>query len=57
MTVSLIVNPAAGGGRAGRALEAVQDALRGLDIEHHVEPTRDLAHARELARLAAARGE
>ena len=57
MTVSLIVNPAAGGGRAGRALAAVQDALRGLEVEHHVEPTRDLEHARELAGLAAASGE
>lgn len=56
--VCLLVNPAAGGGRAGRALAGVLGALRadhGLDVR--CEQTRDLAHARELAREAARRGE
>lgn len=56
--VCLLVNPAAGGGRAGRALDGVLDALRGrhgLDVR--CEQTRDLPHARELAREAAGRGE
>jgi len=53
--VRLIVNPAAGGGRAGRAAPAVVDALRGHGLEVHRADTRDLHHARELA-LEAARG-
>ena len=57
MTLSLIVNPAAGGGRAGRALARVQAALLGLGLEHHVALTSDLDHGRELARTAAAAGE
>ena len=57
MTLALIVNPSAGGGRAGRALPAVQQALRGLGLDHRTEPTRSLEHARELARAAAAAGE
>lgn len=57
MTVSLIVNPAAGGGRAGRALDTVQERLRELGIENHAEHTRDLEHARHLAAAAAAAGE
>jgi YegS/Rv2252/BmrU family lipid kinase len=57
VTLSLIVNPSAGAGRAGRALGAVRDALRALGLDHHVEPTRDLEHARELARAATAAGE
>jgi YegS/Rv2252/BmrU family lipid kinase len=52
--VSLIVNPAAGGGRAGRALGAVEQALAEAGLEHHVEPTRSLEHAVELALEAAA---
>jgi YegS/Rv2252/BmrU family lipid kinase len=51
--LSLIVNPAAGGGRAGRALPAVQQALHRLGLEHHVGETRSLQHARELATAAA----
>ncbi len=50
VTLSLIVNPSAGGGRAGRALPEVQRALHALGLEHHAEPTRSLEHARELAR-------
>jgi YegS/Rv2252/BmrU family lipid kinase len=55
--LALIVNPSAGGGRAGAALPDVQDALRKLDLEHRVETTRSLDHARELALEAAQRGE
>lgn len=57
MTLSLIVNPHAGGGRAARELNGVQAALRRLGLEHHVERTRSLDHARELARAAAQAGE
>ncbi len=57
MKASLIVNPSAGGGRAGRILPDVQAALLEHRIEHHVERTRSLEHARELARAAAAAGE
>jgi YegS/Rv2252/BmrU family lipid kinase len=56
-TVSLIVNPAAGGGRAGRLLGAVAGALTNNGIEHHVERTQSLEHARGLAHAAAAAGE
>jgi YegS/Rv2252/BmrU family lipid kinase len=55
--VSVIVNPAAGGGRAGRTLPEVTEALGRHGVEHHVETTRSIEHARELARAAAARGE
>lgn len=55
--LALIVNPSAGGGRAGQALPDVQDALRRLGLEHRVETTRSLEHAGELARHAAARDE
>jgi YegS/Rv2252/BmrU family lipid kinase len=53
----LIVNPAAGGGRAGKALGSVQDALTSLGLDHHAQFTRSLDHARELARRASAAGE
>lgn len=53
----MIVNPAAGGGRAGRALAGVQTALADLGLEHRIEATGSLAHARKLARAAAAGGE
>jgi len=52
--VSVIINPAAGGGRAGRALPAVERALRSAGFEYHVETTRSLEHAVELALQAAA---
>lgn len=55
--LSLIVNPSAGGGRAGRWLAPVQAALRSYGLEHHVEPTDSLEHARELALAAAGNGE
>lgn len=57
MKLSLIVNPSAGGGRAGRALPTVQQELTRLGLEHHVEPTRSLEHGRDLARAAARAGE
>jgi YegS/Rv2252/BmrU family lipid kinase len=53
----LIVNPSAGGGRAGRALASVQTALSEGGTEHRAERTHGLDHARELARAAAASGE
>ncbi len=53
--LALIVNPSAGGGRAGAALPDVQDALRRLELQHRVETTRSLEHARELAVEAAGR--
>ncbi len=55
--LSLIVNSSAGDGRAGRALPEVQDALSGHGLDHHVERTDSLEHARELALAAAAGGE
>ena len=55
--MALIVNPAAGGGRAGRALGAVRAALDASAIAHHAQRTRSLDHARELAAAAAARDE
>jgi YegS/Rv2252/BmrU family lipid kinase len=55
--ISVIVNPSAGGGRAGRALEAVERALRDAVVEYHVAATESLDHARELALEAAAAGE
>ncbi len=57
MRLALIVNPSAGGGRAARALPAVQAALRDRGLEHHVAFTRNLAHAGELAQAAGAAGE
>ncbi|HEY5192572.1 MAG TPA: diacylglycerol kinase family protein [Solirubrobacteraceae bacterium] len=55
--VSLIVNPSAGGGKAGRVLPDVLAALEGNGLQVHSELTRDLDHARELARSAALAGE
>ncbi len=57
MSLSLIVNPSAGGGRAGRALPGVEEALRRRRLEYRVERTRSLEHARELAHAAAASGD
>jgi YegS/Rv2252/BmrU family lipid kinase len=53
----LIVNPSAGGGRAGRVLGEVERTLDEHGVEYAVERTTDLDHARELARAAAAAGE
>ncbi len=55
--VCLIVNPVAGGERAGRVAPAVQRALAGHGLQVRRADTRDLEHARALAREAAARGE
>jgi len=55
--ITLIVNPAAGGGRAAKVLPKVQERLRALGVEHHTEFTRDLPHAQDLARSAAIAGE
>jgi len=57
VTLALIVNPFAGGGRAARELGGVQAELRRRALDHHVEQTTSLAHARELATAAAAAGE
>jgi YegS/Rv2252/BmrU family lipid kinase len=57
MRAAVIVNPSAGGGRAGRSLAVVTAALRDRRIEHRVETTTSMEHARELARAAAAAGE
>jgi YegS/Rv2252/BmrU family lipid kinase len=57
VTLSLIVNPFAGGGRAARELNGVEAALRRLGLEHRVQRTRSLDHARELALAAAQAGE
>jgi YegS/Rv2252/BmrU family lipid kinase len=55
--VCLIVNPAAGGGRAGRAAPSVERALREHGLTVRRADTRDLPHARELALAAAGQGE
>jgi YegS/Rv2252/BmrU family lipid kinase len=55
--LAVIINPSAGGGRAARELPAVEHVLTELGIEHRVERTRSLEHARELAAQAAANGE
>jgi YegS/Rv2252/BmrU family lipid kinase len=54
--VALIVNPSAGGGRAARALPAVEARLRVLGLSVEVDATRDMEHARALAGAAAGRG-
>jgi YegS/Rv2252/BmrU family lipid kinase len=55
--IAVIVNPAAGGGRAGRALEGVKAALGNHGLEYRIDPAGSLEHAGELARAAAAGGE
>jgi len=55
--LSLIVNPSAGGGLASRTLEGVRTTLAEYGLEHHVEPTDNLEHARELAHRAASARE
>jgi YegS/Rv2252/BmrU family lipid kinase len=53
----LIVNPAAGGGKAGRVAPEVERTLAGHGLTVRRADTQDLTHARELAGEAAARGE
>jgi YegS/Rv2252/BmrU family lipid kinase len=55
--VCLIVNPSAGGGRAGRAASAVERALSEHGLAVRRVDTRDLTHARALATEAAQSGE
>lgn len=55
--VCLIVNPAAGGGRARRLAPAATTALRGHGLTVRRADTRDLSHARSLALEAAGAGE
>jgi YegS/Rv2252/BmrU family lipid kinase len=57
MRAAVIVNPSAGGGKAGTVLPEVIEALGRHEIDHHVERTTSIEHARELARAAAASGE
>jgi YegS/Rv2252/BmrU family lipid kinase len=56
-SICLIVNPAAGGGRAARTAPVAERALRAHGIELRRQDTRDLDHARELAAAAATRNE
>ena len=55
--VCLIVNPAAGGGRAGRIAPTAERALRDHGLTVRRADTRDLDHARELGAEAARAGE
>jgi diacylglycerol kinase family enzyme len=55
--VCLIVNPSAGGGKAGRVAPAVERELRAQGLTVRREDTRDLDHARQLGAQAAGRGE
>jgi YegS/Rv2252/BmrU family lipid kinase len=55
--VRLIVNPSAGGGKAGRVLPDVLGALEAHGLSVHSELTRNLNHARELACSAALASE
>ena len=52
--LQLVVNPAAGRGRAASLLPSVEAALRGAGHDLVVTPTRSLEHADELARTAVA---
>ncbi len=56
-SVRLLVNPSAGGGRARKAAPDVERALRERGFRVRREDTRDLDHARVLAREAAHAGE
>lgn len=55
--ICLIVNPSAGGGRAGRAAPAVEQRLRGLGLGVDCNLTGSIEHARQIARQAAGRGQ
>jgi YegS/Rv2252/BmrU family lipid kinase len=55
--VVLIVNPAAGGGRAVRLLPRVEARLRAVGLTVRREMTRSRAHGAALARAAAAAGD
>ncbi|MDE3070082.1 MAG: diacylglycerol kinase family lipid kinase [Acidobacteriota bacterium] len=53
----VLVNPTAGGGRAARALPAVEGALRGRGAHVRVARTESAAHGAELAAQAVSGGE
>jgi YegS/Rv2252/BmrU family lipid kinase len=55
--IRLIVNPAAGAGRAAKLLPGVEAALRSHGLAFRVDRTTSIEHARELARAALAAGE
>jgi YegS/Rv2252/BmrU family lipid kinase len=57
LPVCLIVNPAAGGGKAGRLGPELERTLRGQGLTVRRVDTRDLQHARRLAVEAASLGE
>ena len=48
--IALLVNPAAGGGRALKALPLVEAELARLGLPCRVQRTESIRHARELAR-------
>lgn len=50
----LLLNPAAAGGRAARLLPEARRELDALGLQHRVVETRDMAHASQAAREAAA---
>jgi YegS/Rv2252/BmrU family lipid kinase len=56
-TCALLVNPAAGGGRAGRLLPTVRSVLDEAGVRHQVGESASLEHAKELATAAAGRGD
>jgi YegS/Rv2252/BmrU family lipid kinase len=55
--LALILNPSAAGGRALHLLPGVKEELTILGLTHRVLETRDIDHASDLAREAAAAGE
>jgi len=55
--IALLVNPAAGGGRALKALPLVEAELARLGLPYRVQRTESIRHARELAAAAADAGE
>jgi YegS/Rv2252/BmrU family lipid kinase len=57
MDICLIVNPAAGGGKAGRMAPQAERSLREHGLQVRRVDTRDLDHARTLAGEAARAGE
>jgi YegS/Rv2252/BmrU family lipid kinase len=56
-SICLIVNPSAGGGKAGRVAPEVERTLRGHGLEVRRADTRDLDHARMLTKESARAGE
>jgi YegS/Rv2252/BmrU family lipid kinase len=54
---ALIMNPSAAGGRALDLLPGVEDQLDSLGLPHRVVQTKDIEHASDVAREAAAAGE